>query len=265
MIKFSFKTSIFKDPIFWGLVCLLILSLPVHFFDRQIFTFLNDLHSPSMDILWISFTTLGDGLLICMILGCFLLINPRITFLGLLVFLLTSTAVHVLKYLMPAARPLEALGFVHITGPLLRWGSFPSGHTAAGFSATLVLMGYARGFLTKALILLMGTLIALSRIFVGAHFPSDVLWGTICTLTIYYLVQTTLWPKFESSLPLRPDFSNKVFKFFFYIQVAISLFGLLIYSTKFAEYTPAAIAISVGVIVFMCIKLFEIAPLSKNS
>lgn len=194
-----------------------------------------------------------------------MLINPRITFLGLAIFILSSVLVNLVKYLTPSPRPLELMQFVHVTGPVLRWGSFPSGHTAAGFSASLALMSYANGYFTKGLILLVAVLIGLSRIFVGAHFPSDVLWGSICALATYCCVQTAILPRIETMVPDHPDFNHKLFKFIFFIQFGISLFGLLVYSSMFSEYPPAGMAISVGVIVFMVLKLLEIAPISRNS
>ncbi len=253
-----------ENPSLWAIIILLLLSIPVHFFDKKLFQLLNGIHWPLTDIFWLSFTTLGDGLLICMILGCFLLINPRITALGLTVFLISSITVNLIKYAVPSARPLELLQVVHITGPVLRWGSFPSGHTAAGFSACLAIAGYAQGNLFKGLVLLVASLIGFSRIFVGAHFPSDVLWGCICAVVVFHVVTFTIWPKIKALTPPVPDFGNVLFKCLFFAQCGISLFGLLVYSIRFSEYPPAAIAISVGVIVFMCLKMHEIVPIIKN-
>lgn len=253
-----------ENPSLRAIIILLLLSIPVHFFDKQLFQLLNGIHWPLTDIFWLSFTTLGDGLLICMILGCFLLINPRITALGLTVFLISSITVNLIKYAVPSARPLELLQVVHIAGPVLRWGSFPSGHTAAGFSACLAIAGYAQGNPVKGLVLLVASLIGFSRIFVGAHFPSDVLWGCICAVVVFHVVTFTIWQKIEALTPPGPDFGNFFFKCLFFAQCGMSLFGLLVYSIRFSEYPPAAIAISVGVIVFMCLKMHEIAPIIKN-
>ncbi len=254
----------FRNPFLWAIAVLAVIAIPVHIFDKQIFQLLNGFHSPLMDIFWLSFTTLGDGLLICMILGCFLTINPRITVLGLAVFLLSSLVVNLVKYVVPEPRPLEVMEIVHVTGPLLRWGSFPSGHTTAGFSASFVLMGYARGFAAKGLVLFVAVLIGLSRIFVGAHFPSDVLWGCIFALLTYWFVLLALGPRIDAFMPDRPAFGFWAYKYLFYLQFGVSLFGLFVYSYKFSEYAPAAIALSVGVIVFMFLKLWEIVPISKD-
>ncbi len=251
----------YRNSSFWGIFGLLMLAIPVHVFDRQLFLMINGMHTSITDTFWLSFTTLGDGLLICMILGCFLLIDPRITALGVVVFALSSLSVNLIKFALPSPRPLEVLQVVHVVGPALRWGSFPSGHTAAGFAACLVLMGYARGFWVKGLILVVATLIGLSRIFVGAHFPSDVLWGSLCALIVFHIVKYTIQDRVEALMPRRPDFDHRLFRGLFFAQCGICLFGLLVYSIRFAEYPPAGMAISVGVVVFMCLKLNEIAPI----
>ena len=264
-MKHSFyKEWIYENKSVLAILILLFLAIPIHFFDKQLFLLMNGLHWPLTDIFWLSFTTLGDGLLICMILGCFLFINPRITLMGLAVFLASSIIVNLVKYAVPSARPLELMQVVHITGPVLRWGSFPSGHTAAGFSACLAIAGYAQGNLVKGLVLLVASLIGLSRIFVGAHFPSDVLWGCICAVVVFQVVKHTAGPRIEALISPFPDFGNTFFKCLFFAQCAMSLFGLLVYSIRFSEYPPAGVAISVGVIVFMCLKMHEIAPIIRN-
>ena len=247
------------------IVGLSIAAAAVQIYDKQLFSLLNSFHSPLTDIFWLSFTTLGDGLLICMILGCFLFINPRITVMGLAVFFLSSVAVNVVKAFFPCPRPLEIMQYVHVVGPLLRWGSFPSGHTAAGFSACFVLMGYAQGNAAKSLVLAVASLIGLSRIFVGAHFPTDVLWGMIFALITYNIVKMTLDKTIEKLVPDQPDFGHRVFRPLIYAQLAATLFGLLVYSVKFAEYAPAALAISIGTLVFMALKMHELAPFSRDN
>jgi len=176
-------------------------SLPVARYNRPIFSAVNGLHSPWTDQGWLALTTLGDGFILALILGAFLLINPRVTVLGLALMLASSACVHVVKWALPVPRPVEALEWVHVVGPILRHGSFPSGHSASAFAAAMAIAHYWRSSMGTALVLVGASLISVSRIFVGAHFPLDVLAGTIFSLTVFLIAIVTVWPWCEERIP----------------------------------------------------------------
>ncbi len=156
------------------LIGLIVAYIPAHIFDRQIFSLLNSKHSPITDSVWFGLTSLGDGLVLGIIVGAFIIRNPRVVALGIPLLLLSSLVVNGTKAIFPSLRPAEVLDAIHVVGPLLRSGSFPSGHAAAGMAAGLaVAYGLASRSVGAAAVIL-GALIGISRIFVGAHFPSDV-------------------------------------------------------------------------------------------
>jgi hypothetical protein len=65
-------------------------------------------------------------------------------------------------------------------GPVYRHLSFPSGHAAAAFAlAGIWVMNLKGRRLLRAALLVMATLVGLSRIMVGVHWPIDILWGMI--------------------------------------------------------------------------------------
>jgi undecaprenyl-diphosphatase len=87
-----------------------------------------------------------------------------------------------LKLLFMRERPFEVLTDVH----LLSWGpsttatdySFPSGHASRAFAmATLIALGIRNR--AGASLLVLATLISLSRVYLGLHWPSDILAGAL--------------------------------------------------------------------------------------
>ncbi|WP_237690829.1 phosphatase PAP2 family protein [Paenibacillus caui] len=99
--------------------------------------------------------------------------------------------VAIAKKTYPRLRPYLALPGTHTFRNPLKDHSFPSGHTTAIFSVTVPFM-----ILQPLLILPLlpvALTVALSRIYLGLHYPSDVLAGGIIG-TIAAFGTVALWP-----------------------------------------------------------------------
>jgi len=100
----------------------------------------------------------------------------RITVISCMISLTIShIPVHFVKKIYPRKRPYIALKHAHFPNNALKDYSFPSGHTTAIFSVVtpFVLMEPS-----LALILLpLAFFVGLSRIYLGLHYPSDVMAG----------------------------------------------------------------------------------------
>jgi undecaprenyl-diphosphatase len=81
-------------------------------------------------------------------------------------------------------RPFELGLGVNLYGMLAGGDSFPSKHTTIAFALAMAVFLYHRRF--GAVLLVLAVLVGLSRIFVGVHYPLDVLAGALVGITAAY-------------------------------------------------------------------------------
>jgi len=108
-------------------------------------------------------------------------ISPR----GLLrvfaaVLLATTMADYVLKPLVHRQRPFEQQPTLRVIGGRPEDPSFPSGHAANAFAAAWVLSGLLPAL--RGAWWGLAAAIAVSRVYLGVHYPSDVLGGALIGL-----------------------------------------------------------------------------------
>lgn len=127
-------------------------------------------------------TTLGNSGIIWILL-CLLLLLPKKTrnigIMGVIALCLSLIVNNgILKHVVARTRPYEVVAGLQALIPFPTDFSFPSGHTAASFAAGIVFFKkLPRKFGVPALIL--AILISLSRLYVGVHYPTDIIGGAI--------------------------------------------------------------------------------------
>ncbi len=136
------------------------------------------------------YTRLGDGGFLWIVLTLLLLLWPKTRRAGLAMALALVCSLLITNGLVKnlCQRPRPWLVVEGLT-PLVTEkdpNSFPSGHSSAAFAAMTALI-WARPGLPEEVrhradvpvCLILAVLMALSRLYVGVHFPSDVLCGTL--------------------------------------------------------------------------------------
>ena len=150
--------------------------------DGQLLLAIQTLHQPWLDPIVSLYTKLGDAGLLWIALSLAMLfyrptrragaMSLAAMILGLLVTNIT------IKPLVERARPWLVWPIV----PLVTENdpnSFPSGHTCAAFAAAMAWVRALPRRGDRVIVVVMAVLMGLSRLYVGVHYPSDVLAGAL--------------------------------------------------------------------------------------
>lgn len=152
------------------------------------------------------FTHLGDVGIMWIVIAVLLMFFKRTRKYGLLMFasLVLTYLVNnlLLKDLIDRARPYEMLDNVQRLIGKQHDASFPSGHSASSFAAAMCI--YLNGPKKYGIpALLLALLIALSRLYVGVHYPGDIVTGAIIGSLMAWLVYKVYDARQEALHPAK--------------------------------------------------------------
>lgn len=152
--------------------------------DQSVFFLINHLPHPTFVNLFAQLLSgVGTAGIIWFVLGVVLFIREekkdrrfvlRMAVMGVCTFILNEI---LLKPFIARIRPTVEMGAIIIGNNVGDSFSFPSGHAAISFAAAVVLSKKEPKW--RWLFYLLAVLISLSRIYLGKHYPFDVLVGAV--------------------------------------------------------------------------------------
>lgn len=185
---------------FWALVLLFLTgSLLLAIYGKgNSFILLNSYHTNWLNIFFINYTNVGDGIFALCIISILFFYKRKNQALALLLsFLISGLLVQIIKNLVTSPRPKlfftngEYTQFIDGVS-LSNNSSFPSGHTATAFAVATVLVLTMQNKTWQLPILIAATLVGYSRMYLAQHFLTDVMvggtFGVISGIYSVYLV-----------------------------------------------------------------------------
>jgi len=163
----------------------------IHGGDITAFLFFNRSRKfPVTDFLMPVITNLG-GVTCSIILSVSLLVSKNSFWYTSGVHLATSLMishliVQLFKKFLPRLRPYQALQNVNTGHKLYKDASFPSGHSTAAFCTATVFSITLPAL--AVLFFLLALLVAVSRVYLGMHYPSDITAGAVLGVVIAVLM-----------------------------------------------------------------------------
>ena len=113
-----------------------------------------------------------------------------------LIFLADSGSVYFFKNVFERLRPCHQLENIRIVGDCGGLYSFISSHASNSFAIAFFIGLVLRKIRLFIFLFSWATIIGYSRIYLGVHFPLDILggmfWGFFCSITIYLIFKTKL-------------------------------------------------------------------------
>ena len=156
------------------------LFFAVFLLNNTLFALINYVGSWFPDWLWVFITNLGDtSIALAIILALYNFKEDRGARL-LILAILGTLVIQGLKHLLGVDRPsvvLFGMEGYNLIGQAIKSPSFPSGHTATAFIGAGILASQFRSKPITQWLVGIASLIGLSRIMMGVHWPFDVLVG----------------------------------------------------------------------------------------
>lgn len=161
-------------------------------YDKELFLYLNGKHSEWLDPIMLLLSSATVWALVCLVIVCLMIYKGgRWRFSAPLALLLTigvnSTLNNLVKFLVERPRPIHVEawhGVIYAIEKYERSYSFYSGHSSISFALAVFALLYFRNKMFTCLAILWASAVAYSRIYLGKHYPIDVVTGILCGIMV---------------------------------------------------------------------------------
>jgi undecaprenyl-diphosphatase len=152
------------------------------FLNIELFRLINGNHSLFWDRFFLLYRYAGTIWMLLPAIFFAAIIRPRRLSVLILAVAIEALIIYILKTVFAQPRPAALLENVHLLQPLYKY-SFPSGDTALAFSVAWSFVTGQGRLWVRLLLPFCALLVAYERIYLGVHFPLDVLTGAVIGIT----------------------------------------------------------------------------------
>ena len=177
-----YSTISISSPWFWAipvfaLIAMLLIGLTGT--NQPLFLYLNQALYIPVESIWINITLYGDAAMVMILMLPLAAKRPDIVVKSFIAALISAFFLHAFKEFLSVPRPpaIFPAELFHQLGHQFSASSFPSGHAAAPFVLATMIIFLVTDMRIRSAVIIYASIIALSRIATGVHWPIDILGG----------------------------------------------------------------------------------------